>query len=78
MQVLSLLLVFLGFAMGIGMDLLQPDEMRKPKMNKYLGYLGYWILLIGLVLVFIDHGVMFGILTLFVVLIAGAILKPRA
>lgn len=61
---MAITLIIVGVLLVAITDKLQPDAYRKPPLNKYLGYLGGTVWLIGVVLSFVNYKLLHAILLL--------------
>jgi hypothetical protein len=75
----AIVLIIVGVLIVALTDRLQPDAYRKPTLNRYLGYLGGIVWLLGVVLAFVNYKLLHAILLLVASFILGGIIgvKPN-
>jgi|GEM_PF-2126406 len=76
---MPIILMIIGVILVAATDRLQPDGFRKPPLNRYLGYLGGILWLIGVILVFVNYKLLHAILLLIASFVIGGIIgiKPN-
>ncbi len=76
---MSIVLIFVGVLLVGISDWLQPDQNRKPTLNRYIESLGGIVWLVGVVLAFMNYSILKAILLLVVSFIVGSIIlaKPK-
>lgn len=70
-------IIVIGILIVAITDKLQPDAYRKPALNKYLGYLGGIVWLIGVILAFVNYRLLHAILLLVASFILGRIIAVK-
>lgn len=74
---MAIILIIIGVVMVAASDWMQPNALRKPKLNFYLSSLGGIVWLAGVVLSFVDYKLLHAVLLLIGSFVLGAILRVR-
>ncbi len=78
MKLIPIILTIIGVVTLALSDKLQPDQLRKPRLNIYLGSLGGIIWLVGVVLGFFNYSILQAIGLLIVSFIIGGFLGVKS
>ncbi len=76
---MSIILIFIGVLLVGFSDWLQPDQNRKPVLNRSIEILGGILWFVGVVLAFMNYSILKALLLLFVSFVVGSVIfaKPK-